>query len=183
MIRLPTQMTVLNTITIVLLLMVTTNLSSCALGMRLRTEAAGPRPSEGNYRLYLYGCHYAEDLKNLVLIVDERSPYRFELFVPDPSYRIVSNLSFDRAIEQADRFLRCGIQTVAETHQRRIVAPDGATAGYEVLPHYIQHEVGAAEAVQVNYSLKNGVVMVYISLDPALERRELFPDIPGEGGQ
>ena len=169
-------------INVSLLIMAMTMLSSCAAGIRLRTEPVALKSEEGSYRLYLYGCHHGDDLENLALVVDEHSLYRFYLFVPATSYRVITNQSFDRAIEQADRFLRCGIRTVTETHLRRIVAPDGSTAGFEILPHYNPLEVGAEEAVLVNYSQKGGIITVYITRDPSLDQRLSFPDIPGETG-
>jgi len=167
---------------IVPILLIMAGITGCAAGTRLSTSTTGIAVPEGRYRLYLYGCHHADDLENMALIVSEQAPFRFNLYAPESSYRITVPQTFDRAVEQADRFLRCGMRTVNSTRIRRILGPAGETAGYEMLPLYAYYELGTEEAVQIQYSLLHGVITVYIRLAPLLELKEAFPDVPGSPG-
>lgn len=168
--------------TVISLFLAAAVLAGCAGGAQLRTDAAQARSVPGTYRLLLYGCHHADDLENAAFIVSEQPRHAFRLFASDTSYRTISHLPFDRATELAEQFLRCGMRTVSGIGLRRILLPDGETAAYELRPRYIMYEVGTEEAVQINYSLKDGVITVYIRLAPSLELRTHFHDMPGAAG-
>jgi hypothetical protein len=147
-------------------------LAGCSFGTRLQTDTALPDEASGTYRLYLYGCRYPSDVEIMALLVDQTAPYRFDLFVPDDSYRIKEDMPGKAALTEADKFIRCSHHTVWMTAFRKVADPAGKTIAFELKPLYFPHDVGASEVLLTNYSLRNGTVTTYIRLDPVYERKE-----------
>jgi hypothetical protein len=159
-------------------------LAGCTFGTRLQTDAALPAEASGTYRLYLYGCRYPTDVEIMALLVDQTAPYRFDLFVPDDSYRIKEDLPGKAALTEADKFIRCSHHTLWTTAFRRIVDPAGRIIAFELKPLYFPHDVGVAEVLLTDYSLRNGTVRTYIRLDPVYERKErAFSNKPDASGR
>jgi hypothetical protein len=146
-------------------------LCACTMGTRLETESAMPADAKGTYRLYLYGCRYPEDVEVMALLVDQTSPYPFDLYVLDTSYRVKQDLSGPAALAEAEKFIQCSLHDVWMTAFRRVIDPSGRTVAFEMKPLYFPHDVGKDEALLSSYSLKNGTVTVYLSLDPLVEKR------------
>jgi hypothetical protein len=153
-------------------ILVLTLLAGCSFGTRLQTDTALPGEVSGTYRLYLYGCRYPSDVEIMALLVDQTAPYRFDLFVPDDSYRIKENMPGTTALTEADTFIRCSHHTIWMTAFRKITDPAGKTIAFELKPLYFPLDVGAAEVLLTDYSLRNGTVRTYIRLDPVYERKE-----------
>jgi len=156
-------------------------LAGCSFGTRLETTPAMPTDAAGTYRLYLYGCHYPADTENMALLVDERAPYRFDLFVLDTSYRTRENRSGADALAEANTFVRCSTETVWKTVFRKIVDPAGKTIAFELKPLYDPLRMGMDEVLQSNYALTDGTVTVYIKRNPLLRREDGGNDSKGKG--
>ena len=146
-------------------------LAGCSFGTRLQTDTALPADAAGTYRLYLYGCHFPDDLEIMALLVDQAAPYPFDLYVPDTSYRVNPDLSGPAALAEANTFIRCSHFDLWRTVFRRIVDPAGRTIAFELKPLYYPMQVGGDEVLLTNYTLKDGTVTVYIRLDPLLKRK------------
>jgi len=157
------------------------SLSGCALGTRLDSETADPRTITGTYDLLLYGCRYPDDLERAVFLIAPDKTGMVDLFVPATSYKVKRGLPYEKALAEADAFVRCGNHTVTELRVHRI--PDGGsgTIGYEILPRYAYYDDGGTDPLFVNYTLKDGRITVYIRLFPDVERK-LNRQSPG-GGQ
>jgi len=164
------------------LLIAMTVLQGCALGKQLQTETADPGSIAGMYDLVLYGCRYPDDIEHAAFLISPDSRYPVSLFVPDTSYTMKKGLQAEKALSEADAFVRCGIHTVTETRVHRIPDDSGGTIGYEVLPRYLPYDVGGSDPLLVSYSLKDGKVTVFIRLFPDVERRLDQMDVPGTGG-
>jgi hypothetical protein len=158
-------------------------LAGCSFGTRLQTDTALPDEVSGTYRLYLYGCRYPSDVEIMALLADQSAPYRFDLFVPDDSYRIKEDMPGKVALNEAETFIRCSHHTMWMTAFRRVVDPAGKTIAFELKPLYFPHDVGTAEVLLTNYSLRDDIVTTYIRLDPAYERMLSFPNEPSSPGQ
>jgi hypothetical protein len=158
-----------------------TILSGCSYGIPLRTDPALHADAKGSYRLYLYGCHYASDIEDMALLVDESAPYRFELFVLDTSYRIQENLPGPDALEKANEFIRCSTERVWLTSFRRIIDPAGKTIAFELKPLYDPVRMGLDEVLQTNYAVKDGTVTVFIRRNPLLRREDGGNESRGRG--
>jgi hypothetical protein len=152
------------------LLILVLSLSGCIMGTQLNTETADPKTISGTYDLYLYGCRYPDDREHAAFLIAPDKASRVDLYVPDTSYKITKGLPADKALAEADQFVRCGIHTVTDIRVHRI--PDGSngTIGYEILPRYLPFDVGGMDPLLVNYTLKDGKVTVYIRLFPDVER-------------
>ena len=149
-----------------------TVLSGCSFGIPLRTDAALPADASGTYRLYLYGCHYAADIEDMALLVDESAPYRFDLFVLDTSYRVEEHLAGPDALAKANTFVRCSTERVWLTAFRRIIDPAGKTIAFELKPLYDPVRMGLDEVLVSNYTLKDGTVTVFIRRNPLMRRED-----------
>jgi hypothetical protein len=164
------------------LFLIVASLSGCALGTQLQTETADPKGIQGTYDLYTYGCRYPDDIEHAAFLIAPDKAGMVELYVPATSYKVKRGLPADKALAEADAFVRCGIHTVTELRVHRI--PDGSngTIGYEILPRYPYYDVGGTDPLLVSYTLKDGKFTVYIRLSPDVDRR-LNQEFPGSGGQ
>jgi hypothetical protein len=162
------------------LFLIVASLSGCALGTQLQTETADPKGIQGTYDLYTYGCRYPDDIEHAAFLIAPDKAGMVELYVPATSYKVKRGLPADKALAEADAFVRCGIHTVTELRVHRI--PDGSngTIGYEILPRYPYYDVGGTDPLLVSYMLKDGKVTVYIRLSPDVDRR-LNLEFPGSG--
>jgi hypothetical protein len=149
-------------------LVVLLTLQACVAGMQLIPRSADPTEMKGTYSLILYGCRYAKDLENMAILVDESSPYLFDIYSLDGMYKVKKGLPGPQALNEANTFVRCGINPVWQTVLRKI--PDGAgkTVGYELKPLY--RDIAPPEALISRYSLKDSKVTAYIRLDYSLDK-------------
>jgi hypothetical protein len=147
------------------------SMSGCMLGTQLHTETADPKTITGTYDILLYGCRYPEDLERAAFLIVPDKTGMVDLFVPETSYKVKRGLPADKALEEADAFVRCGIHTVTELRIHRI--PDGGngTIGYEILPRYLPYDEGGSDPLLVSYAHKDGKITVYIRLFPDVERK------------
>lgn len=154
------------------ILLVALILQACiaGAGRQLVTGPADPDGVRGVFTLLLYGCHYADDSKNLAILVDEAGKYPFEIYDIPTSYRVMKGLPGPTALKEAEAFVRCSFRHVSRTELRRIQDAAGGALGYEVRPLYAPWEFGWIDILFVSYSLRNGVVRTSIRLDPDVER-------------
>jgi hypothetical protein len=157
-------------------------MSGCLLGTQINTVTADPATITGTYDLMLYGCRYHDDLERAAFLIAPGKTGMVDLFVPETSYKVKRGLPADKALAEAEAFVRCGRYTVTELRVHRI--PDGSsgTIGYEILPRYLPYDDGGTDPLFVSYTLKDGKITVYIRLFPDVERR-LNLQFPGSGGQ
>jgi hypothetical protein len=146
-------------------------LQGCAFGTQLRTESADPKTISGTYDLILYGCRYPADYEHAAFLISPDAKYPVSQFATDTSYKVMKGLTAEKALSEAEAFVRCGIHTVTETRVHRIPDGSGGTIGYEILPRYPALEPAGSDPVMVSYSLKDGRITVYIQLFPEVERR------------
>jgi len=144
-------------------------LSGCLLGRQLPAGPATPVAITGTYTLYLYGCHYPADVKNVGLLIRDGAKYPFEIFDLDTSYKIKKGIPAAQALLEAQAFLRCTTRRMTHTALRRISDDAGGTMGYEVRPLYFALEFGTPDILLISYALKDGVVRAYISYQPNVE--------------
>lgn len=151
-------------------LVIVAALQACVAGKQLVTTGADPRAIAGTYTLLLYGCHYPDDIKNVAVLLDERSRYPLEIYDLDTSYTVKKGVPAQEALKEADSFLRCTTHRIWQMQLRRIPDDSGGTIGYEVRPLYAPYEFGFPDVLMISYSLRNGKVRTYIRLDPNVER-------------
>lgn len=156
------------------------SLSGCAMGTQLQTVTADPKAITGTYDLYTYGCRYPDDLEQAAFLIAPDKTGMVDLYVPATSYKIKRGLPADKALAEADAFVRCGVHTVQELRVHRIPDGSGGSLGYEILPRYPYYDVGGTDPLFVSYTLKDGKVTVYIRLFPDVERK-LNLQFPGAG--
>lgn len=163
------------------LLIVLFTLQGCALGKQLQTATADPKSIGGTYDLILYGCRYPDDYEHAAFLISPETKYPVSLFVPDTSYKMKKGLQAEKALSEADAFVRCGNRTVEETRVHRISDDSGGTIGYEILPRYRATDEAGSDPLMVNYTLKDSKVTVYIRLFPDVERKLNLPNATGAG--
>jgi hypothetical protein len=152
----------------------------CMYGTQLRSELTDPKALSGTFDLMLYGCRYPDDIENAAFLIPAGSQIPLELYVPDTSYKVKKGLSADKAFNEADAFVRCGVHTVQETRFHRVLDNTGAVVGYDVIPRYLPYDIYGSDPLLVTYSLLAGKVTVYIRLRPEVERQMMMDDTPGK---
>jgi hypothetical protein len=133
----------------------------------LKTEAANLADVQGKFTLLLYGCSSRNDLANIAILDKEGDPYSFEIFAPDFSYTIKAGLNASEALQEAERFVRCNIQS-ERSQLRRILSPAGAGIGFELRPIYSIVTFGKDDVLDVRYVIKDRKIVVHIELEPAI---------------
>jgi len=151
-------------------LLLAMTLAACVPGKRLMPSAAKPADMNGTFTLLLYGCNYPSDVKNVAFFVSEDSKYPLDIFDIDTSYKVKKGLTAQQAMDAANLFVRCSSFRVWQTQLQLIPDDSGGIVGYELRPLYIPYELGAVDAMNINYFLKNGKVITYIELDPDVKR-------------
>ena len=150
-----------------------------AAGKQLKTESAGEAAITGAYTVLLYGCRYPDDIENAAILVSEGSRYPVEIYASDTRYKVKKGLDAQKALAEANEFVRCSVRRVWQTQIRRILDDAGGTIGYEVRPLYYPNEVGSADVLLISYALKGGKVRAYIRLTPEMENRRNPEQRPG----
>ncbi|MHB8846206.1 MAG: hypothetical protein ACYC7L_15850 [Nitrospirota bacterium] len=153
----------------------------CLSGTQLRSELSDPRALGGTFDLMLYGCRYPDDIENAAFLVPAESAIPLELFVSDTSYKLKKGLSAEKAVAEADAFVRCGVHTVQETRFHRILDTTGTVVGYDVIPRYLPYEIGGPDPLLVTYVLSSGRITAYVRLKPEVERQIMQFDAPAGG--
>jgi hypothetical protein len=123
----------------------------------------------GRFNVILYGCAYNDDLETIAILWREDGPYVFEPFAPDYNYRIVRGIPAKEALEQAEEFVYCH-NAFRRSQLSRLVGAKGETLGFEVRPLYLPFVFGTDDALDTDYRIKEGKVVVKIRLLPSLER-------------
>lgn len=150
--------------------------SRAAAATQLRTVETKPFAAEGTYTLMLYGCQYADDVENVAILEKEGGLYPFEIYAPDYSYKVKTGLSADAALKEAQQFIRCSFH-YNKSQFSSILDPSGNIIGYEVRPLYSPIRFGRYDLLDIHYTEKTGKVVIYIRLDPNIER-----ELRNEGG-
>jgi hypothetical protein len=140
----------------------------------LKTEAAQPRDVQGKFTLLLFGCSSPDDVANVAILDREGDPYTFEIYAPDFSYTSKTGLNGEEALQEAEQFVRCNIQT-ERTQLRRVLSPAGAGIGFELRPLYPVVAFGKDDVLDVRYVIKDRKIAVYIELDPAIALKTREP--------
>lgn len=150
--------------------------AGCVSGRQLTTESAVPNAVEGTYDLYLYGCRYASDIENAAILVASDAAYPLEIYAFETRYKVRKGLSAERALAEANAFVRCGMKKVWRSEMRRIQDDRGRTFAYDLRPLYMPYEIRAVDVLRMNYVLNNGTVTVHIDLAPGAEEDTFSPD-------
>lgn len=156
-------------IAFVSILAVFATFQACAAGIHLLPKSADPSEIKGTYTLILYGCRYADDLENIVVLVDAKSKFQFEVYALENMYKVKKEVSGPEAIREATAFLNCGMHTVWQTVLRKISDADGRTIAYELKPLYRPWEFKNPEVLLSSYTLHEGKVTAYFTLDPSVK--------------
>ncbi len=151
--------------------------TGCASGIRLTTESAGTSTIQGTFDLYLYGCRYPSDFENVAILVAADSPYPLDIYTLSTRYKIKKDLTGEKALEEANAFIRCSMKGVAHSAVRKILDDKGRIFGYDVRPFYMPYEVPGSDVMLMNYFLSGGKVTAYITIVPE------FRDLGGDGRQ
>jgi hypothetical protein len=144
-------------------------LSSCALGNRLERKSTAESDLTGNFDLILYGCTYHDDLETIAILAKEGGPYVFEPFAPDFNYRIIKGVPAKEALEEARRFVGCHT-SFHRAQLSKLVDAKGDALGFEIRPLYLPFALGVDDALDADYRIKDGKVVVKIGLLPSVEK-------------
>jgi hypothetical protein len=153
-------------------------LQACVTGAQLTPKPADQTELKGVYTLILYGCRYPGDLENVAVLVDEQSGYDFDVYALDAMYKSKKGLTGSEALNEAEKFIRCGMHTVWQTSLRKISDSTGRSIAYELKPLYQPWEFKTPEVLLSSYSLKDKKITAYFTLDPSLKKRDGLMERP-----
>lgn len=154
-----------------------TFVQACMASERLLPVPADPAEVKGTYTVILYGCRYPDDMENMAILVDEKSPYPLEVYAMKSLYKIMKNVPAAQALKEAKTFINCSMHTVWQIVLRRIPDDTGKkTVGYELKPLFRPWESKVPEVLLSSYSLKDGKATAYITLDPSVKKDDGFGD-------
>lgn len=143
--------------------------SSCSLGNRLEMKTASVSDLTGNFNVIFYGCNYNNDFETVAILAKEDSPYPFEPYAPDFNYRVVKGIPASEALREAGDFVDCN-SSFHKPLLSKLVDAKGETLGFEVRPLYHPFTLGFDDALNIDYRIKDGKVVVKIRLLPTVER-------------
>ncbi|TAN39702.1 MAG: hypothetical protein EPN25_10370 [Nitrospirae bacterium] len=166
--RISFRILVLNTI-------VAAALSGCATGQYLKTEEVLSPELSGTYTLILHGGRYAADFQNVAILDREGDSFSIGIYAPVFDYKVRSGLPADRAIEEAEKFVR--FHYAARSSQwKKILGTDNSLIGYEVRPLYEPLETGYPDILDITYVTRGKKIIARISFKHDLERGILRED-------
>ncbi|GAB4389269.1 MAG: hypothetical protein Kow0025_13590 [Thermodesulfovibrionales bacterium] len=143
-------------------------LSACAGGRSIIVEPQRDIPAmEGTYRLIIYGANYLNDLETAAFLDLEGDGIEFAPFAPEFQYRSVEGVSAAEALRTAEAAFEHHTAYL-RTYAKRLALPDGRTIGYELRPYYMRLFVGLSDVLDINYSLRDGKLVIFVRLDPRL---------------
>lgn len=144
-------------------------LASC-YGKHLYTREVAALPSglSGTFSVLEFGCRHPDDIFNIAILDADNDPHKFEIYAPDFEFKTKNFLPADEAFKQAEDFIRCSFHFQQE-QVSEIINSTGKIMGYEVRPLYSPLRFGMSDVMIVNYSKKDGIVRVYLRLDPRVE--------------
>jgi hypothetical protein len=153
------------------------SLYSCMAVKHLKSEQTTPSEVQGTFTLMLYGCRYPDDVENVAILDKDGDPYTFEIYAPDFRYKVKTGLAAEEALKQAEQFIRCSVH-YQQSELRKILDPTGNIIGYEVRPLYSPIRFGRYDLLDIQYTIKDNKIIVYVKLDPTIEKELL-----NEGGR
>ncbi len=156
-------------------------LNACATTKRLKTEEIRADTISGNFSVILYGARFSGDIENVAILDIEGDGYKFEVFAPHFDYTVKSNIPAEEAVKIAQGFISFH-GSFKYSQVSRIKDYNGKTIGYEFRPLYSPAEFGLFDALDIDYWLKDGVVIVKIDLIPELKHRRFFNELNDSDG-
>lgn len=147
-------------------------LSSCSLThyVNLKKEKATKEEiTDGSVILILHGNRYADDLETIAILDIEGDGYKFVPYTPEYNYIVKSGISVWDAIKEAEVFVSRGSSSFFQSRLSKIYDTEGRVIGYEVRPLYHPFKFGTSDVLDVNYSLRDDRVMVYIRLKHSVD--------------
>jgi hypothetical protein len=139
----------------------------------LKTETALPSEMQGTFTLMLYGCRSADDIENMVLFDKEGDAFTFEIYSPEFSYTVKTNVPAGDALAEAEKFVRCNINCEG-SQLRKILGPGGNSIGFELKPLYSPVLFGIRDVLDIGYVIKERKVTAYIKLDSNAEKTRRY---------
>jgi len=145
-------------------------IKSFSRGKSLRTVPAQSTALTGMYTLILYGGKHSNDLETVVILGKENSRYTFEPFASEFKYTTKKGVPAKEAIAEAEKFVSWH-NSFQQSEIRGIIDDKGNTLGYELRPLYLPITFGAEDVADVNYKMEADRIIVYVSLNPSIEKK------------
>jgi hypothetical protein len=139
-------------------------------GKTLHTVSAELPELRGRFRLILFSGSSAQQLGRVALLDCEGDGIELLPYAPDYEFRVVSHLSPQEAIAQAETFIG-GHPAFQRSLLAKIVTAAGTVVGFEVRPLYTQPAFGTSDVLDILYHQHAQGISVSIRLQSAVERQ------------
>ncbi|GAB4421937.1 MAG: hypothetical protein OHK0032_17600 [Thermodesulfovibrionales bacterium] len=144
--------------------------SSPAFDKHLKTEAANAADVTGTFTLILYGSRHSNDIETVAILDTEGDLYTFEPYAPEFDYRVKNGIPAKEAMVEAERFVSWH-SSFYRSQLSSVMDDKGNTIGYELRPLYDPLTFGVSDVMDVDYTLRDNRVRVFIRLKPEVERQ------------
>jgi hypothetical protein len=123
----------------------------------------------GTFTAVLFGARYSEDIETVAFLDVEGDDYTFEPYAPVYDYSVKDNLTAEEALHDALSFVNWH-HAYIQTKIKKVKDNQGRTLGYELRPLYSSLKYGFSDVLNINYSLKENRVVIYIRLKPFIRK-------------
>lgn len=143
---------------------------SPAAGNSLTTKGANVSELSGNFTVILYGGRYYKDIETVAFLVPEGMQYTFEPYAPEFDYRTVKGIPAKDAFELAGRFVGAHYAFL-RSQMSKVLDGSGKVIGFELRPLYTPLAFGVEDVLDIDYSIRDSKVRVYVRLKPEVDRQ------------
>lgn len=139
-------------------------------GACLKTAYAETFEIRGSFRLILFSGSFPQQLGRIAFLDGEGDDIEFVPDAPDYDFGVVSGLSPQDALAQAESFVSLH-PDFRRSSLAKVLAADGTILGFEVRPLYVQSSFGTSDVLDVSYRKKNERIMISVHLQMTVERQ------------
>lgn len=145
-------------------------LNGCAYGKKLNTGPAERiDTASGTYTVYMYGCKYPRDIKDVAILDKEGDDTTITIDAPDKDYIKMTGIPAESAFKDAEKFVGCSY-FFQKAVIREILGPDGRVFGYELRPLYLIRDFGIEDVLDIEYFINGSTIKTTIKLKPGVEQ-------------
>jgi hypothetical protein len=123
----------------------------------------------GSFTLILHGNRYGDDLETVAVLDIENDTYTFEPHAPSFDYKLKKNLNGEDALEEAIRFVGKH-ESFKGARISRLSDDLGNILCFEVRPFYRDPRFRSSDLIDVNYSVREKKVIIFIRLKRFVEK-------------
>lgn len=125
---------------------------------------------KGNFNLIIYSNSFINDPETFIIL--EKIGSKIMPYAPGFKYRTIENLTEKEALRIANEILKD--PSFVSSIKCSAIYDEGNIRGYELKPIYFPWIFGIMEPVETVYKKQGDAIVIFIKLDPRVERQLYF---------